>query len=244
MPDRLREQENETLQNMLLGDYVPAAIADARRRQDEFMMQRFANQPLRIADIGSGDGYHGTMFAPGCKLYHGYEIAPALIKLTRERWAKAGLDNATVFEGDVATADLPAEFYDLAICMYFTPGNFRDVQSDWTFYTDGYLDHNPVFIRIMSSFYRALKPGGQMYLTVYRDVPEAEAAQRDFYSTTGHPPVTPAGSRFVATADAFWSARWTKKSMLSNLADCEIVSQQVRFHELNAIAWLVEINKK
>ncbi|MBT8131367.1 MAG: class I SAM-dependent methyltransferase, partial [Gammaproteobacteria bacterium] len=166
MPDRLREQENETLQNMLLGDYVPAAIADARRRQDEFMMQRFANQPLRIADIGSGDGYHGTMFAPGCKLYHGYEIAPALIKLTRERWAKAGLDNATVFEGDVATADLPAEFYDLAICMYFTPGNFRDVQSDWTFYTDGYLDHNPVFIRIMSSFYRALKPGGQMYLTV------------------------------------------------------------------------------
>ncbi|MDH3645865.1 MAG: class I SAM-dependent methyltransferase [Gammaproteobacteria bacterium] len=243
MADRLRELENDTLQNMLLGDYVPDAIHGARQRQDEYMIDRFRDRNLRIADIGSGDGYHGSIFAPGCELYHGYEIAPRLVQMSRERWEKEGLDNARVFSGNVAEAKLQDEFYDLVICMYFTPGNFRDVSTDLTMYTDDYLDHNPVFIQIISSFHRALRHGGAMFLTVYRDVPEAEAAQFDFYTTTGHPPISPKGSRFVATSDAFWSVRWTRESMLSNLADCGIDSATVTFHDLHEIAWLVEIEK-
>ncbi len=244
MSDELRNAENATLQNMLLGDYVPDLIREARQRQDEIMTARFRGKPLRIADIGSGDGYHGSLFGPECELYHAFEIAPELVALSRERWKEQGLDNVTVFEGDVAEAELQDAFYDLAICMYFTPGNFRDVSQDLSIYTDEYLDHNPVFTTIMARFYRAVKPGGQMYLTVYRDVPEAEAAQIDFYSTTGHPPVTRPGSRFVATSDMFWSARWTKRSLLSNLADAGIDPQVVRLHELNPIAWLVEIDRR
>lgn len=243
MNDRIRELENQTLQNMLLGDYVPDAIREARERQDEIMISRFRGKPLAIADIGSGDGYHGSIFGPGCRLYHGFEIAPDLVRMTQERWQKDGLTHAQVFSGDVTTAQLEDAFYDLVICMYFTPGNFRDLSDDLSLYTDEYLDHNPVFIRIMSRFYRALKPGGLMFLTVYRDVPEAEAAQIDFYTTTGHPPISPEGSRFVTTRDAFWSVRWTRQSMSSNLSDCDIPAERVTFHELNPIAWLVEITK-
>lgn len=243
MSDQLRNQENETLQNMLLGDYVPDAIGEARERQDEIMIARFKDKLLAIADIGCGDGYHGSIFAPGSKLYHGFEISPELLRMTRERWQKDGLDHAQVFGGDVAEAKLEESFYDLVICMYFTPGNFRDVSTDLSIYTDEYLDHNPVFIRIMSRFFKALKPGGSMFLTVYRDVPEAEAAQWDFYTTTGHEPVSSKGDRFVATRDMFWSARWTQQSMLSNLTDCGIDPDTVIFHELNHIAWLVEIPK-
>lgn len=243
MSDKLRHQENKTLQNMLLGDYVPDAIRQARERQDQIMSERFVGKPLRIADIGCGDGYHGSIFGPGSKLYHGFEIAPDLLRMTRERWQKDGLTHAQAFGGDVAEAKLEDAFYDLVICMYFTPGNFRDVSTDLSLYTDEYLDHNPVFIRIMSRFYQALKSGGLMFLTVYRDVPETEAAQIDFYTTTGHEPVSPKGSRFVATRDMFWSARWTRDSMVSNLADCGIEPTTVIFHELNNIAWLVEIQK-
>ncbi|MBT8137608.1 MAG: class I SAM-dependent methyltransferase [Gammaproteobacteria bacterium] len=243
MSDKLRESENATLQNMLLGDYVPDLIREARERQDAIMIERFQGKSLRIADIGCGDGYHGSIFAPQCELYHGFEIAPQLAQMTRDRWALEHLGNTQVFEGDVAQAQLQDAFYDLAVCLYFTPGNFRDVGEDLELYTDEYLDHNPVFTRIMSRFYQAVKPGGLMFLTVYRDVPEAEAAQYDFYTTTGHQPVSPPGARYVATADMFWSARWTRRSMLSNLADCGIDPATVTFHELNPIAWLVEIAK-
>jgi len=82
-----------------------------------------------------------------------------------------------------------------------------------------------------------------MFLNIYKDVPEAEAAQFDFYKNTGQQVVTPPGLRFVATTEGFWSARWTKNSMLSNLSECGINPDNVVFNDLNEISWLVEIKK-
>jgi hypothetical protein len=47
----------------------------------------------------------------------------------------------------------------------------------------------------------------------------------------------------VATAEGFWSVRWTRDGMLSNLIECGISPDDVVFNDLNAIAWLVEIKK-
>jgi hypothetical protein len=127
--------------------------------------------------------------------------------------------------------------------VYFTPGNFRDRSDDLSLYSDAYLNRNPQFVRIMSRFYRAMKIGGSMFLTIYKDTAEAEAAQIDFYENTGQHVVTPPGSRFVATAEGFWSARWTRDSMLSNLSECGISPDDVVFNDLNSVAWLVEIKK-
>ena len=239
----LRESEDKAVTNTLLSSYCPPAIKEARETQDEMLTERFRGHRLAIADVGCGDGYHGSIFGPTSVLYHGFEIVPELAAKTRERWRRDGLTQAQVFEGDAAKMQLQSASYDLVLCLYFTPGNFREKSADLSMYTDDYLDRNPGFIGIFSRFYHALKPGGAMFLTVYKDVPEAEAAQIDFYEHTGQHVVTPPGSRFVATAENFWSARWTRDSMLSNLAAFGVVPDQVVFDDLNEIAWLVEVGK-
>ena len=234
------ESEFRAVQRTLESDYSPPAIAEARARQDAVLLDRFEGKKYRFADIGCGNGYHAVLFAGSSELYHGFEISPDMAAKARARWDAAGLANAHVVVGDVAETALPDEFYDVAMCLYFTPGNLRDKSSDLAMYTDAYLDRNPYFVRVMSRFIQALRPGGSLLLTMYRDTPETEAAQFDFYEKTGQHPITPRGSRFVATAEGFWSARWTEESVLSNLAACGVSPSDVSFTELNAIAWLVE----
>ena len=239
-----RESENEAVKRSLESSYCPEPIREARERQDRILIERLRPGPYKIADIGCGNGYHAVMLAPVSLLYHGFEISPAIAETARANWGKENIDNAQIFVGDVAVVDLKDEFYDVVLCMYFTPGNFRDRSDDLSLYSDAYLDRNPQFIRVMSRFYIALKISGSMFLTIYKDVPEAEAAQIDFYENTGQHVVTPPGSRFVATAEGFWSARWTRDSVLSNLIECGISPDNVVFNDLNAIAWLVEIKKR
>lgn len=238
-----RESEDTAVKRTLLSPYIPDPIRRARERQDEILIERFEGGAHRIADIGCGEGYHGSIFGPTCELYHGFEIAPEIAEIARTRWRDEGLDRAEVFVGDVADARPAEAFYDLVFCLYFTAGNIRDPSEDLSLYTDRYLDRNPAFVGVVSRFHRALVPGGSMFLTVYKDVPEAEAAQFEYYRETGQHVVTPKGSRFVATAERFWSVRWTRESVLSNLAAAGIDQRRVAFHDLNEIAWLVEVER-
>ena len=243
MGNRWRESENEAVQRTLESAYCPEPIRQARERQDRILSERLRPGPYKMADIGCGNGYHAVMFAPVSLLYHGFEISLAIAETARTLWQKEHIDNAQVFVGDAAEIELEDEFYNVVLCLYFTPGNFRDQSDDLGLYSDAYLDRNPRFIRVVSRFYHAMHIGGSMFLTIYKDVPEAEAAQIDFYEHTGQHVVTPPGSRFVATAEGFWSVRWTQDSMLSNLSECGIRPDDVVFNDLNAIAWLVEIKK-
>ena len=243
MSDRLRDSEARVMLKALESSYCPQPIKEARERQDEILIERFRGQPYAIADIGCGTGYHGSIFAPTCGLYHGFELSTDIAEVAQDRWGREGLNNTELFLGDAAQAKVPDNFYDLVFCLYFTPGNLREPSTDLSVYTDAYLDQNPSFIAIFSNFYRALKPGGLMFLTIYKDVPEAEEAQIDFYEHTDQHVVTPKGRRFVATAENFWSVRWTEDSLLSNLKACGIAENDVMFRDLNHIAWLVEINK-
>ncbi|MCB1045336.1 MAG: class I SAM-dependent methyltransferase [Acidobacteria bacterium] len=238
-----RESENMVVLKSLESDYVPEPIRQARERQDAILMERFKGKPIAIADIGCGTGYHGSVFGPGCRLYHGFEISPEIARVAQDRWRKEGLENTALFLGDVTKASPQTDHYDVVWCLYFTPGNFREPSEDLSLYSDAYLDRNPAFIAVFSRFYQVLKPGGSMFLTVYKDVVEAESAQIEFYHHTGQHVVTPRGSRFVATAEHFWSARWRESSLRSNLEACGIPTDRVVLHDLNHIAWLVEITK-
>lgn len=237
------QSEDEALRRTLASSYCPAPIKQARERQDELLLQRLRGSACTIADIGCGDGYHAVLLAESIRVYHGFEVSPTLAEAARALWRKEGIDNARVSEGDAALAVLEEAFYDVVLCLYFTPGNIRDRSEDLQLYSDAYLNRNPRFIQVFSRFYRAMKAGGRMFLTLYKDVPEAEAAQVDFYERTGQRVVTPSGSRFVATAEGFWSARWTRESVLSNLDGCGISADAVAWNDLNEIAWLVEVAK-
>jgi SAM-dependent methyltransferase len=238
-----RESENEAVKRSLESSYCPEPIREARERQDQILSERLRPGPYKIADIGCGNGYHAVVLAPVSLLYHGFEISPAMAETAQDQWRKANIDNAQIFIGDVSETELEDEFYDVVLCLYFTPGNLRDQSDDLGLYSDAYLDRNPRFIRVVTRFYQAMKIGGSMFLTIYKDTPGAEAAQIDFYEHTGQHVVTPSGSRFVATAEGFWSVRWTRDSMLSNLGACGINPDRVVFNDLNAIAWLVEVKK-
>ena len=237
------ESEAAALQKTLLSSYSPAPVREARRRQDEVLLQRLRNGLYTMADIGCGNGYHAVLLAASTRAYHGFEVSPAMAAAARELWRQEGIANASIFVGDAAVASLQNAFYDIVLCLYFTPGNIRDRSEDLGLYSDAYLDRNPRFIQVFSRFHQAMKAGGRMFLTLYKDVPEAEAAQIDLYESTGQHVVTAPGSRFVATAEGFWSARWTRDSLLSNLEACGIAPDAVVCHDLNDIAWLVEIVK-
>jgi SAM-dependent methyltransferase len=239
-----RESENEAVKRSLESSYCPEPIRQARERQDQMLSERLRPGPYKIADIGCGNGYHAVMLAPVSLLYHGFEKSPAMAETAQAQWRKENIGNAQIFLGDVAEAELEGEFFDVVLCLYFTPGNLRDQSDDLGLYNDAYLDRNPQFIRVMSRFYGAMRVGGSMFLTIYKDTPEAEAAQVDFYENTEQHVVTPPGSRFVATAEGFWSVRWTRDSMLSNLGECGISPDSVVFNDLNHIAWLVEVRKR
>lgn len=243
MTDRLRASEDAVVLKALHASYVPEVILDARARQDRILTERFVGKARRIADIGCGTGYHGSMFAPWAEVYHGFEISPEIAQLARERWQKEGLANAEVIVGDVGKAELQRDFYDLVLCMYFTPGNFREKSEDLGIYDDAYLDANPAFTGVFTRFHAAMSGGASMLLVVYKDTPDAEAAQIDFYEQTGATVITSPGSRFVATAENFWSVRWTGESMRSNLRACGIRDDEIVFHDLNPISWLVEVRK-
>ena len=243
LSNELGEYETESVQKTLDNSYVPTLILDARKTQDQIIIDRFKGKNISIADIGCGDGYHGEIFAPDCISFHGFEISKEMVEKTRKKWDSLGLKNAKVIEGDAAEVKLKPNIYDVVWSLYFTAGNFRDEFDDIQKYDDTYLDKNPKFITIISNFFRALKQGGKMFLTVYKDKPETEAAQRTFYKKTGQTVITPLGSRFVATKENFWSVRFTEGSMLLNLAECGIKPSQVKFNDLNNISWLVEITK-
>ena len=185
MPTISLESENEALQRTIESSYCPAPIREARQRQDRILGQQLRQGPYNIADIGCGNGYHAVLLAPVARLYHGFEISPLMAEAARELWRNARPDNARIFVGDAAQAAVEEAFYDVILCLYFTAGNIRDKSDDLSLYGDAYLDRNPRFIDVISRFYRALKAGGSMFLTLYKDVPEARRRRSISTSTRG-----------------------------------------------------------
>ncbi len=220
---------------------IPWLIRQAREEQDRLLWKLYEDRAVRIADIGCGDAYHATIYAPRCALYHGYEISQDMVKVARRRCA--GLQNVEIIEGDAYQAVLKSETYDVAWCLYFGAGNLRELREVLSDYRDAYLDENTRFIGIIRKFFAALEEGGSLFLTIYKDTPQAEEAQRSFYWRTNQFVLTDFGSRFVATDKGFWSVRWTQESVLGHLEQAGADRANVTFIDLNEIAWLVEARK-
>ena len=116
------------------------------------------------------------------------------------------------FRGNAAQAAVEEAFYDVILCLYFTAGNIRDKSDDLSLYGDAYLDRQSAFYRRDLPFLPGTESRRFHVPHPVQGRPEAEMAQVDFYEHTGQHVVTPrgGGSRFVATAEGFWSARWTQ----------------------------------
>jgi len=109
------ESENETVKRTLESSYSPESIRQAREKQDSILRDRLRHGPYKIADIGCGNGYPAVMFAPVCRLYHGFQISPTTAEIARTLWQRESVDNAQVFVGDVAESELEDAFYDVVL---------------------------------------------------------------------------------------------------------------------------------
>lgn len=235
------EYDDRSVRATLEESSIPWLIRQARETQDNLLWERYKNRPIRIADIGCGTGYHAEIYAPHCTFYHGYELSREMADEAQRRCA--GLPNVEIIEGDAYDTVLRSKTYDVAWCLYFGAGNLRQTREILSDYDEAYLNENPRFIGIFARFYATLEAGGSLFLTIYKDTPQAEEAQRSFYWGTNQFVLTDFGSRFVATDKGFWSMRWTQECALSHLEKAGIDRVNITFIDLNEIAWLVEARK-
>jgi|GEM_PF-417888 len=235
------EYDDPSVRATLEASNIPWLIRKAREAQDDLLWKLYGSRAVRIADIGCGNGYHAAMFAARCSLYHGYERSSKMVEAARV--SCAGFDNVTIIKGDAHDVKLESERYDVIWSLYFTAGNLREIRETLSDYDDAYLKENTYFIEIIRRFFAVLEEGGSLFLTVYKDTPQAEEAQRSFYWRTDQIVLTDVGSRFVATDKGFWSMRWTREGILDHLEKANVPRANVTFIDLNEIAWLVEARR-
>jgi SAM-dependent methyltransferase len=238
---KLREYQNRVVQNTLNPDFYPALLQEAVDREYELLDAMDWSEKV-VLDIGCGEGRHGLRYAPLCQRYIGVDISEDMTNATRKRWQEAGLENTTIIFGDADNINFEGESIDRAMSLFFTPGNFRKENFDVSNYDlEEDVNKNPKFKAITSNLYRALKPGGELLLTVYKDKEETREMQKHVYTITGMHVNSKDTDPFVSTEEGFWSVRWTKERMISIMEQVGISKSQVNFIDLNDISWMVRV---
>lgn len=114
----------------------------------EAFCRRLEMRPgMNILDIGSGLGgtcfYFAERFAASVT---GLDVAQAMVEISNERKQEKKLERVTFLEGDIRSYPLAASSFDLA----------------WTRDCILYI---PEKLGVWQQVYRALKPGGQLFIT-------------------------------------------------------------------------------
>jgi len=104
-----------------------------------------------IADIGAGSGYYSFRIAPLVPKGQviAIDIQPEMLRYLRDEAAKLGLPNIAPHLGAIDDLKLPANTLDAALMV--------DAYHEFSHPTE-----------MLQSLYKALKPGGKIYLLEYR----------------------------------------------------------------------------
>lgn len=104
-----------------------------------------------VADIGAGSGYFSFRIAklvPDGKVM-AVDIQPEMLQLVRQRMAEEGVENIEPVLGEIDNPNLAPESIDAAIMV------------------DAYHEFSHPF-EMIDGLYKALKPGGRIFLLEYR----------------------------------------------------------------------------
>jgi len=189
-------------------------------------------EPLEILDMGVGDGRVPLLLSKEpiwkkIKLYVGIDNSILEVKKSKRLVNERKLeDKVKVVHFDATNLDkknsneIFKTSYNLVICTYFTPGNFKPdeirIQAGRNGlilpYPKSSLEPNKKFIRIFKAAYKLLKERGKMILgTTYIDNDMNRIRQEEFYDKCGMTVITSNKDSFTATKEGFWSQRFTKK---------------------------------
>jgi phosphoethanolamine N-methyltransferase len=123
---------------------------------------------MSVLDIGSGLGGAAFYFAEHYQAsVLGLDVAPAMVEISRERAAEQGANDVRFMLGDVRSADLPQDHFDLGWtrdCILYVP------------------EKNLVW----NAAFRAIKPGGHLFITDFCRRPEPLSAEFADYLEQTH----------------------------------------------------------
>lgn len=186
-------------------------------------------RPLKILDIGVGDVripklLFGTKIWNQIKIYVGFDNSKMEVKKADEIIKKYKIKKTKIFYTDAVklsrAKDILKHKYDIILCTYFTPGNFKPPEISLKNNQNGLikkypkscLEPNQKFINIFKSAYELLETKGKIVLgSTYIDNNVNQKRQEDFYKKCGMTIITSKKDPFTATKEGFWSQRFTKK---------------------------------
>jgi SAM-dependent methyltransferase len=197
-----------------------------------------SGRPIRIFDIGVGTGRIPLLLskvATWDKIaeYTGIDISEFCLALSNEVASARRMSGKfkVIFFDATKLATKAAEFlksvrYDLAVCTYFTAGDFRpeqiklDVNKDGSIvdYDARLLRPNRDFISVFKGAYDLLEDGGKIVIgSIYYDSDFVRKIQERFYEKCGMHVITTSKDEFTATRERFWSERFDTSKARSYL---------------------------
>ena len=201
---------------------------------DQFLITK---RPLKILDIGTGDGRIPLALSENdvwekIDLFIGIENSQLEVQKAIKSIQNNKLDDKVkiiyldALDLGNKKEKLPEQQYDLIICTYFTPGNFKPdeikIETDKNGHIVSYpkesLNPNRNFIKVFRAAYEMLDSNGKIFLgSIYIDTDENRKRQEDFYKKCGMNLITSNKDEFTATKEGFWSERFTKEKLYKYL---------------------------
>jgi len=187
---------------------------------------------LNMLDIGVGDGRIPLLLSKEpiwkkINLYVGFDNNKIEFKKAKDAIKKRKIeDKVKIVYFDAinlnkkTSNEIFKHKYDLIICTYFTPGNFKPDEIKIKVGKDGLilpypkncLEPNKKFVKTFRGAYNLLKNNGKIVLgTTYIDTDINRKRQEEFYRKCGMTVITSKKDSFTATKEGFWSQRFTKK---------------------------------
>lgn len=195
--------------------------------------------PLNIFDIGIGYARIPRLLSKvftwnKIAEYVGIDISPYCVAQSN-RISKRGsfADKVQVIEFDavrlMTNSDeyFKREEYHLAVCTYFTAGDFQpsgiklETREDGLIvdYDIDLLRPNRDFIAVFRGAYGLLQEGGKIVIgSIYYDNDIVRKIQEDFYKKCGMTVITSHKDPFTATREGFWSERFNKEKIYDYLS--------------------------
>lgn len=227
------ERARQTLDPKLMTSYHRQAQWSEFVKLKEIIGETYAflNRPLSFFDIGVGYARIPlwlSQVATWDKVgkYVGIDNSDFCVAQSRRLVSAKGIDDKVevlrfdaldLGNGTSSVDTFGKKGFDLAICTYFTGGDFKPDEIELKTgkngliadYDAGALTPNRNFIKVFRGAYGLLRDGGKIVIgSLYHDSYLAKKVQEDFYRKCAMRVITSIKDLFTATLEGFWSERF------------------------------------